>query len=140
MIAVDGKTHRLESSGTNAGQHVLRALLTAALALCLSACGTDWAGAPSEATLVVGRTTIAGKRGEIMIYVTSMPAEGIAAITIGGPGIVYSDIVPESVQVVGMNGFTVLAQDFTTSPGRGRLVAVNPTCGIPAGDDPPHHF
>ena len=62
-----------------------------------------------------------------------MPQEGVASIAIGDQGISYTCIVGGSIKAEGMNGFEVLAQDFTTTAGKGRLVAVNPNSGISGG-------
>ncbi len=99
----------------------------------LSACVADWLGAPPAATLVVSKPRVTSGRGEVLIYVASMPGQGLAAISIGDLGLTFSDIVPASIEAIGESGFVVLACDFSTTLGKGRLVAVNPSCGIPGG-------
>ena len=123
----------LTSPWAEAGRNVRLALLVGAVAVSLSACMADWLGASPAATLVVGKPTVAAGRGEVLIYVAAMPGGGLAAIAIDNLGLSFRDIVPASIEAIGVNGFTVLVQDFSTTLGKGRLVAVNPSCGIASG-------
>ena len=111
----------------------LRGVLGLALSFGLSSCMTDYLGTPPQPTLVFGRVTLAGTRGEVVVYVASMPAGGVASVAVAARGVSYSEVVPDSIRVAGLNGFVVLAQDFTTSPGAGAVVAVNPACGVVSG-------
>ena len=131
MIPVNGRTTQLVSR--QARRLVRFALLVGAVAVSLSACMADWLGARPDATLVVGEPTVASGRGEVLIYVTAMPGGGLAAIAIDDLGLSFQDIVPASIEAIGVNGFTVLAQDFLTTLWKGRLVAANPACGITGG-------
>jgi len=133
VIAVKGRMIELVSPWAEARRHILLALLVGAVAVSLSACMADWLGASPAATLVVGKPTFAAGRGEVLIYVAAMPRGGLAAIAIDNLGLSFRDIVPASIEAIGVNGFTVLAQDFSTTLGKGRLVAVNPSCGIAGG-------
>ncbi len=133
MIAPDRSTAGFTAPRPRTGRSICFFLLMGAVAASLSACVADWSGAPPAATLVVGKPRVTAERGGVLIYVTSMPGEGLAAISIGDLGLTFSDIVPASIEAIGVNGFTVLASDFSTTLGKGRLVAVNPSCGIAGG-------
>ncbi len=109
------------------------AMLAAGLVLGLSACMGNWFGTPTSATLIIGNPVVVGAKGEVMISVVNMPTGGLASIAIDDKGITYTNITPASIQATGVNGFTVLAKDFTTTAGKGRLVAVNPTSGSVGG-------
>jgi len=56
-----------------------------------------------------------------------MPQEGAAAIEIDDQDITYTNITGASINAQRIDGFTMLAQDFTTTPGKERLVAANST-------------
>jgi hypothetical protein len=111
----------------------LLSLLAVGLAVGLHACTGNWFGAAEGPTLIIGKPVVAGGKGEVMISVANMPKGGLASIAIDDLGITYTNISPVSVQATGQNGLTVLAQDFTTTPGKGRLVAANPTSGSVGG-------
>ncbi len=111
----------------------LLSLLVVGLAVGLHACTGNWFGTAEGPTLIIGKPVVAGEKGEVMISVANMPSGGLASIAIDDLGITYTNISPVSVQATGQNGFTVLAQDFTTTPGKGRLVAANPTSGSVGG-------
>jgi len=112
---------------------VVLGLLAVGLILALTACMGHWFTPKQEATLIIGKLALSGNRGEVLISVTNMPNQGLASIAIDDQGITFDDIEAASIEVTGLNGFTVLAQDFTTTAGNGRLVAANPTSGSVGG-------
>lgn len=112
---------------------VVLGLLAVGLILALTACIGHWFTPKQEATLIIGKPAVSGNRGEVLISVTNMPNQGLASIAIANLGITYTNITPASISATGLNGFRVLAQDFTTTAGKGRLVAANPTSGSVGG-------
>ena len=115
---------------------VTRVLLGAAvlvLVIALTACMGGWFTQEQRATLIIGQPVITGNRGEVLISVAKMPNPGLASIAIDNLGITYVDIDGASIEVAGSNGFEVLAQDFTTTAGKGRLVGANPISGSVGG-------
>jgi len=112
---------------------VVVGLLAVGLILGITACMGGWFTPQQVATLIVGKPVVSGNRGEVVISVTNMPNQGLASIAIDDKGITFDDIEAASIEVTGLNGFTVLAQDFTTTAGNGRLVAANPTSGSVGG-------
>ena len=112
---------------------VVLGLLAMGLILALSACMGQWFTGQQTATLIIGKPVITGNHGEVLISVTNMPNQGLASIAIGDKGISFNDIKAASIVATGLNGFTVLAQDFTTTANKGRLVAANATSGSVGG-------
>ncbi|MCX6095998.1 MAG: hypothetical protein NT125_04645 [Candidatus Bipolaricaulota bacterium] len=111
----------------------LLGLLAGGVILGLFACTGSWFATPGNATLIVGTPILAGAKGEVLVSAANMPAGGLASIAVDDLGITHTNIAPASIRATGLNGFTVLAQDFATTPGKGRLVAVNPTSGSVGG-------
>lgn len=120
-----GVTHRLRLVGAG--------FLTVGLIVGLSACMGFFQNTAQTPTLIIGKLALSGNRGEVLISVANMPNKGLASIAIDDKGITFDDIEAASIEVTGLNGFTVLAQDFTTTAGNGRLVAANPTSGSVGG-------
>jgi len=112
---------------------IVVAMLALGLILGLSACMGAWFTQEQRATLIIGKPMITGNRGEVLISVANMPNKGLASIAIDNEGITYTNIKDASIEATGLNGFTVLAQDFTTTANKGRLVAANPTSGSVGG-------
>jgi len=108
-------------------------MLTLGLILGLTACMGGWFTPKQEATLIIGKPVVSGNRGEVVISVANMPQQGLASIAIDDKGITFDDIEASSIVATGLNGFTVLASDFTTTTDKGRLVAANPTSGSVGG-------
>jgi hypothetical protein len=88
-----------------------------------------WFEPNSEPALIIGNPIIVEDQGEVLISVANIPGQGLAGIAIDAGGITYNEVRAASITVTGLNGFKVLAYDFTTDPGKGRLVAVNPSTG-----------
>jgi len=112
---------------------VVAGCLAVGLVLGLTACMGHWFGQQQNPTLIIGKLALSGNRGEVLISVANMPNKGLASIAIDDSGITYTNIKASSIEATGLNGFTVLAQDFTTTTGKGRLVAANPTSGSVGG-------
>ena len=112
---------------------VALSMLAVGLLLSLFACMGHWYGQQQNPTLIIGKLAVSGNRGEVLISVINMPDNGLASIAIDDKGITYTNIKESSIVTTGLNGFTVLAQDFTTTAGKGRLVAANPTSGSVGG-------
>jgi len=111
-------------------QRIIVGLLAVGLIFVLTACMGGWFTHEQKAYLVIGTPVIIGTHGEVIISVVNMPSEGAASIAIDDEGITYTNITGSSVNVEGLNGFTVLAQDFTTTAGKGSLAACNANAGI----------
>ena len=102
--------------------------------LLLTGCIGQWFSQSNyQPSLIIGRPAVTGDIGKVLISVAGMPQEGVASIAIDDFGIAYENIVGPSIKVEGMNGFDVLVQDFTTTSGKGRLVAANPNAGVIGG-------
>jgi len=112
---------------------IVVAMLALGLILGLTACMGQWFTPKQVATLIIGKLVASGNRGEVLISVTNMPNQGLASIAIDDKGITFNDINAASIVATGLNGFTVLTQDFTTTADKGRLVAANPTSGSVGG-------
>jgi len=112
---------------------IVLSLLALGLVLGLTACMGGWFTQEHKATLIIGKPVVSGNRGEVVISVADMPNQGLASIAIDDQGITFNDIKAASIEATGLNGFTVLAQDFTTTADKGRLVAANPTSGSVGG-------
>jgi len=112
-------------------RRVVLGLLAVGLILGLTACMGGWFTHEQKATLIIGQPAISGNRGEVLISVTNMPNQGLASIAIKDQGITTANIDPTSVQVEGLNGFTLLASKFVGTDGR--LAAVNSTSGSVGG-------
>jgi len=110
---------------------IVVAMLALGLILGLTACMGGWFTHEQNATLIVGQPAISGNRGEVLISVTNMPNQGLASIAIDDQGITTANIDPTSVQVEGLNGFTLLASKFVGTDGG--LLAVNSTSGSVGG-------
>jgi len=110
---------------------VVLGLLAVGLIFALTACMGGWFTHEQNATLIIGKPVITGNHGEVLISVTSMPSQGLASIAIDDQGITTANIDPTSVQVEGLNGFTVLASEFVGTSGR--LDAANSTSGSVGG-------
>ena len=112
---------------------IVLGLLAVGLIFALTACMGQWFTQEQKATLIIGQLVLTGNRGEVLISVTNMPQEGLASIAIDNLGITYADINGASIEATGLNGFDVFAQEFISTPGRGRLVAANPNAGSESG-------
>ena len=115
------------------------ALTLLALAICfaLTACMGQWFTPNQQATLVIGNIVKTGNQGEVLVSVVNMPDGGAAAILLGtlnNEAITFHDIDPSTITATGLNGFAVLAQDFTTNNGMGCLLGINPSTGITGGE------
>jgi len=112
---------------------IVLGLLAVGLILALTACMGQWFTQEQKPYLVIGTPVVTGSHGEVIISVVNMSSEGAASIAIDDEGITYTNITASSVNVEGLNGFTVLAEDFTTSAGKGSLAAANANAGITGG-------
>ena len=110
---------------------IVVAMLALGLILGLTACMGGWFTHQQNATLIIGQPAISGNRGEVLISVANMPNQGLASIAIDAQGIATANIDPTSVQVEGLNGFTLLASEFVGT--HGCLAAANSTSGSAGG-------
>ena len=107
------------------------------LALGLTACTGFWQTAVQLPKLFVGPVTMTGTEGYVLVSVADMPDGGLASIqfgVLGDEAIDFSDIAAASIAAEGKNGFVVMASDFTTTPDKGVLLAVNGVTGIVGGE------
>jgi len=108
-------------------------LLVMGLAVGLTACMSGWFTPQQIATLIIGDPVAVGGKWEVILSVANMPDGGLASIAVDNLGFTYTNVDGSSVVATGLNGFVVLAQDFTTTPGKGRLTAANAATGIEGG-------
>jgi hypothetical protein len=111
----------------------LLALLAGGLAVGIAACMGNLLNPPKIPALLLGTPVISDGHGEVQVIVADMPEGGVASIAIGDLGITFSNIEAASIVATGLGGFVVIVQDFATTPGKGRLVAINPTAGVVNG-------
>ena len=112
-------------------------VLFIALALGLTACSGFWQTAVQLPKLIVGPVMVTGTEGYVLISVADMPDGGIVSIqfgTVGDEAITLTGIDETTIQAEGRNGFVVLAEDYTTHPGKATLIAVNGTTGVLGGE------
>ena len=108
-------------------------LLMVGLLLAISSCMGFFQNTAQAPTLIIGKPALSGNRGEVFISVADMPNKGLASIAIDDKGITFDDIKASSIEAEGLNGFRVLASDFTTTANKGCLVAINPNSGSVGG-------
>ena len=108
-------------------------LLMVSLPLAISSCMGFFQNTAQAPTLIIGKPALSGNRGEVFISVADMPNNGLASIAIDDKGITFDDIKAVSIEAEGLNGFTILASDFTTTANKGCLVAINPNSGSVGG-------
>jgi len=99
----------------------------------LTACMGSLFTPQQVATLIIGNPVAVGGRWEVILSVANMPDGGLASIAVDNLGFTYTNVDGNSVVATGLNGFLVLAQDFVTTPGKGRLTAANAATGIEGG-------
>ncbi len=112
-------------------QSALLAALATGLVLGLSACMGNWLGTQTKPTLIIGDPVVSTGKGQVILSVSDMPDEGLASLAVDVGGMTYVTTKVSNIVVTGMNGFTVLAQEFVG--GNGRFVLVNPTSGTVTG-------
>ena len=103
----------------------------------LSACTGFWNTPVLEPKLLVGPIVVTGTEGCILLSVAVMPDGGLASIqfgTVGDEAINFIDIEAASIVIEGKNGFAVLAEDFTTTAGKGAFLAANASTGVLGGE------
>lgn len=106
------------------------------LAAGLTACMGGWFTPQLRVTLIVGDPVAKGGKFEVIISVTNMPDSGLAGIqfgTVGNEALTFANVNMATVIAAGLNGFLVTAKDFTTTPNRGSLIAVNAATGVEGG-------
>jgi len=112
---------------------VVAGLLLVGVAIGLTACMGSWFNPQVVATLIIGDPVAKGGGYEVLISVANMPDGGLASIAVDNLGFTYTNVDGGSVVATGVNGFVVLAQDFVTTPGKGRLTAPNAATGVEGG-------
>jgi hypothetical protein len=112
-------------------QSALLAALATGRVLGLSACMGNWLGTSTKATLIIGDPVVSTGKGQVILSVADMPGEGLASLAVDLGGMTYDPTKVSKVVVTGMNGFTVLAQEFVG--GNGRFVLANPASGTVTG-------
>jgi len=112
---------------------VVAGLLLLGVGIGLVACMGGWFNPQVAATLIIGAPVAKGGNYEVLISGASMPDGGLASIAVDDLGFTYTNVDGSSVVATGLNGFVVLAQDFTTTPGKGRLTAPNAATGVKGG-------
>ena len=104
-------------------------MMGAALGFVLSGCGHLWT--PPVPTVIFGPPMIQGERGEIVVSVADLPkGAGALGVTLGG--IVYPTAKMADIEVEGVSGYVVLAQDFTGGQG-GFVISTISSQGVASG-------
>lgn len=114
---------------------VAASLLLLGVAIGLTACMGGWFTPQLAATLIIGNPVAVGGNWEVILSVANMPDEGLSGIQIGTAGneaLTFTNVDITTVVAMGLNGFTVTAQQYT-APNKGTLLAVNPATGIVGG-------
>lgn len=112
------------------------ALLAVLLALGITACMGGWFTPQLRVTLIIGDPVAKGGKVEVLISVANMPDGGLAGIqfgTVGSEALTFANVNMATVAATGLNGFLVTTKDFTTTPNKGSLIAVNAATGIEGG-------
>jgi len=128
-----GMEDRSEGGGMGARVRWLGLVLLAAGTVFLAGCFGQLFSSGLLPTLIIGEIQVVGDQGEVIFSVADMPDGGLAGIAINNLGITYQDIDGTTMVATGMNGFDVFAPDFTTTLGKGRLVAVNAAGAVVGG-------
>ncbi len=115
------------------GRLILIGLLAAALAVSLFGCMGNWFTQTQKASLIIGDPVVSGATGTILVSVTSMPDKGLASLAVETGGVTLPKTKVAVVQVTGLNGFTVLAQDYNPLTGDVRFVIANANAGSVGG-------
>ncbi len=115
------------------GRLILAGLVAAALAVSLFGCMGNWFTQTQTASLIIGNPVISGTTGMILVSVTSMPNNGLASLAVRTGGLTLLKDKVANVKVTGLNGFTVLAQDFNQTTGALRFVVANANAGSVGG-------
>jgi hypothetical protein len=108
-------------------------LLLLGVGIGLAACMGGWFTPQQIATLIIGDPVAIGGKWEVVLSVANIPDGGLASIAVDNLGFTYTNVDGNSVVATGLNGFVVLAQEFITTPGKGRLTAANAAAGVEAG-------
>jgi len=115
------------------GRLILIGLLAGLLAGTLFGCMGNWFTQTQKASLIFGDPVISGGTGTILVSVTSMPSGGLASLAVKAGGLTLPKTKVSSINVIGLNGFTVLAQDYNTNTGAVRFVISNANTGSTGG-------
>ncbi len=115
------------------GRLILASLVVAALAISLFGCMGKWFTQTQVASLIIGNPVISGTTGTILVSVTSMPAKGLAALAVQAGGLTLPKASVTNVDVTGLNGFTVVAQEYDSATGDVLFVVVNANAGSTGG-------
>lgn len=77
-----------------------------------------------------------GGPGEVTVSAVNMPCDGLSGLVVGWgcTGFKFDPTQFQVDDVVGLNGFVILAKSIDNGIGEVRFVAVNPTGGVPSGD------
>jgi len=114
-------------------RYVILVLLAVGVVLALTACMGQWFTHEQGATLIIGNVVMTGNCGEVIISVANMPDGGLSSVGVSDQGIAFGDIKAASIEVEGLNGFTVASSHFSATANKGCLVATNITSGSEAG-------
>lgn len=115
------------------GRLILIGLLAGLLAVSLFGCMGNWFTQTQKASLIFGDPVISGGTGTILVSVTNMPAGGLAALAAEAGGLTLPETKVSNVNVTGLNGFTVLAQDYNATTGDVLFVVSNANAGSTGG-------
>jgi hypothetical protein len=103
--------------------------LSAAAALSLAGCG--WLFSPPPPKLVFGPPVIQGEYGRITVSVVGLP-KGMGALGVQFGGFSYPAAKMADVRIKGVNGYLVLAQEFSGGQG-GFVVSTISSQGMDTG-------
>lgn len=113
------------------GRRVLAGLVTLLLIGALSGCMESWFQRQARPTLYLGKPVVVGTQGEVSILVSDMPDGGLSGIQADLGGMTYNHDKISNIEIVGENGFIVLASSFVD--GKGSFMLINLLSGVENG-------
>lgn len=120
----------MQASGGTVGRRAASTAVVGGLLALLLGCFGPWFGGAPVPKLYLGEPVIENGQGTLRISVSNVPNGGLAAIHVALGGLLYDEEKVSNLAVVGLNGFTVLIQQFVD--GEGGFILTN-TSGIESG-------
>ncbi len=108
-------------------------LLVVGLGIGLTACMGGWFTPQQIATLIIGDPVAVGGEWEVILSVANMPHQGLASMAVDVDGMTYNNAKISNIVATGLNGFIVLASEFSDATSKGRFVIANAATGVVGG-------
>ena len=113
------------------GRRASAALVVLLLVVGLSGCLDSLLQRQAHPTLYFGKPVVVGTQGEVSILVEDMPDDGLSGIQVDLGGMTYNRDKISNIEIVGENGFIVLASSFVD--GKGSFMLINLLSGVENG-------